>query len=213
MRSKTLAVGFAVASILLVVFVVRRQSSDPAMNLRPSVAVGEMLAEETTRLLGGKGNIVVIGRVSAKDGQTAGGEQMASFGTAMRRRASPRIAATEWLPRPPGPMMNAGDLTAERLLQLVEKHPEADAFVVFAGLPPLSASLGEKLTARSLRLLAVCGYGATVRRWLETRALAVAVVPRFGELPPGTPAPKTAKDWFRQEFELLTPESVGHLPY
>jgi hypothetical protein len=213
MKSKTLVVGFAVASILVLVFVVRRHSSGPAMNLRPSVAVGEVLAEETTRLLGGKGNIIVIGRASAKDGQTAAGEQIASFGAAMRRRGSPRIASTEWLPRPPGPMMNAGELTSDRLLELIEKNPEAEAFVVFAGLPPLSASLGEKINARSLKLLAVCGYGATVRRWLETRALAVAVVPRFGELPPETPAPKTVKDWFRQEFELLTPESIGRLPY
>jgi hypothetical protein len=43
--------------------------------------------------------------------------------------------------------------------------------------------------------------------------LAAAVVPRFGELPAGTPAPKTVKDWFRQEFELLTPESIPQVPY
>ena len=213
MKSKALVVGFALASILLALFVVRQQFSRPAMNLHPSVAVGEVLAEETARLLGGKGNVVVLARASAKDGQTAGGEQVASFGAAMRRRASPRIAATEWLPRPPGPMMNTGDLTTEQLLQLIEKNPEADAFVVFAGLPSLSPPLAEKITARSLRLLAVCGYGATVRHWFEARALAMAVVPRFGEPPPGTPAPKTAKDWLRKEFEILTTESIAQLPY
>ena len=105
--------------------------------------------------------------------------------------------------------MNAGDLTTEQLLQLIEKNPAADALVIFTGLPPLSPDLAEKLTARSLKLLAVCGYGATVRHWLEARALAVAVVPRLGEPPPGTPVPKTTKDWLRQEFEILTPESIA----
>ena len=213
MKNRVLLVTIAVASVALAVFLFRRQSSGPAMNLRPSVAVGEVLAEETSRLLGGKGNIVVIGRVSAKEGQSAGNEQITSLGAAMRRRASPKIGATEWLPQPPRLSMNASDVTTEQLVALLEKHPEANAFVVFAGLPPLSPPLAEKLTARSLKLLAVCGYGTTVRRWLEAQVLAAAVVPRFGELPPGTSAPKTAKDWFSQEFELLTPESLAQLPY
>jgi hypothetical protein len=213
MKNKILAVAFVVASILLALLVVRRQASGPAMNLRPSAAVGEVLAEEAVRLLGGTGNIVVIGRASSKDCQTAGDEQLSSFGAALRRRASPRIAAIEWLSRPPGPMMNTGDLTAEQLLQLIEKNPAANAIVIFTGLPPLSPDLAEKLAARPLKLLAVCGCGATVRHWLETRALAVAVVPRFGEPPPGAPVPKTTKDWLRQEFEMLTPESVAQLPY
>jgi len=213
MKNRVLLVTIAVASVALAVFLFRRQSSGPAMNLRPSVAVGEVLAEETSRLLGGKGNIVVIGRVSAKEGQSAGNEQITSLGAAMRRRASPKIGATEWLPQPPRLSMNASDVTTEQLVALLEKHPEANAFVVFAGLPPLSPPLAEKLTARPLKLLAVCGYGTTVRRWLEAQVLAAAVVPRFGELPPGTSAPKTAKDWFSQEFELLTPESLAQLPY
>ena len=213
MKHKALVFTLVLVSVALAVFVFRRQSSGPAMNLRPSVAVGEVLAEETSRLLGGKGNIVVIGRASAKEGQSAGNEQITSLGAALRRRASPKLAATEWLPQPPRMTMNASDLTAEQLVALLEKHPEANAFVIFAGLPPLSPPLAEKLTARSLNLLAVCGYGTTVRQWLEAHLLAAAVVPRFGELPPGTPAPKTAKDWFSQEFEILTPESRGHLPY
>ena len=213
MKPKALILTLVLVSVALAVFVFRRQSSGPAMNLRPSVAVGEVLAEETSRLLGGKGNIVVIGRASAKEGQSAGNEQITSLGAALRRRASPKIAATEWLPQPPRLSMNTSDLTAEQLVALLEKHPEANAFVVFAGLPPLSPPLAEKLTARSLKLLAVCGYGATLRRWLAAHVLAAAVVPRFGELPAGTPAPKTVKDWFSQEFELLTPESLAQLPY
>ena len=85
--------------------------------------------------------------------------------------------------------------------------------MVFAGLPPCSQTLVDKLTARSLKLVAVCGYGPTVRRWLESKALAIAVVPRMEELPAGTPAPKTTREWFQREFEIVTPETVGRLPY
>jgi len=71
----------------------------------------------------------------------------------------------------------------------------------------------DRLRARSLQLVAVCGYGPTLRRWLESKALAIAVVPRIGELPAGTPAPKTTREWFQREFEIITPESVGRMPY
>jgi ABC-type sugar transport system substrate-binding protein len=213
MKSKALVVAFALASMALVLFIIRRQSSGPAINLRPSVAVGEVLAQQTARLLGDKGKMVVIGRASAKDGQSASSEQISSFRAAVARQGSPTITATEWLPRPAPGTMDLGGVTAEQLLALIAKHPEADAFVVFAGMPPLSPALAERLTARSLKVLAVCGYGATVRRWLEAQALAVAVVPRFGEPPPATSAPKTVQDWFEREFEMLTPQSVGRLPY
>lgn len=213
MKRKTLILVSCFALVTLGTFLVLRQSSEPAMNLRPSTAVGQVLAEETSRLLGGAGNVVVLARDRDKDNQSAGGEQLASFKAAMARRASPKIIATEWLHHPNALAMNAGDLTSEQLLQLLEKNPEANSLVLFAGLPPFSPPLAQKLAARSVKLLAVCGYSPNVRRWLEARSLALAVVPRFGELPSGTPSPKTAKDWFGQEFQLLTPESVGGLPY
>ncbi len=96
-------------------------------------------------------------------------------------------------------------------MELLDKNKDAGAFVVFAGLPPFSQELAAKLTARSLKLLAVCGYNANVRHWLEARALSVAVVPRSEELSAGASAPKTTADWFEREFQMVTPENVGRL--
>jgi hypothetical protein len=213
MRRKTLTLVSVVVLIAAGVLLLHRRFSGSAINLRPSVAVGEVLADETVRLLGGSGKVVVVGRAVVRDGQSAASEQLASFNSAIVRRGSPTVVATEWLPRPAPLTMNAGDVTTDRLLQIVEKNPEADALILFAGLPPFSPALAQKLEGRPVKLLAVCGYSPNVRRWLAARALAVAVVPRFGELPSGAPAPKTAKEWFSQEYELLTPQRVGELPY
>lgn len=109
--------------------------------------------------------------------------------------------------------MNAGRVTANQLVHYLELHPEVKAFVVFAGLPPLSRALMQKLEFRSLKLVTVGGYSPDVRRWLESRVLALAVIPRYGEPPPENPAPKSAKDWLDREFELVTPESAERLPY
>ena len=109
--------------------------------------------------------------------------------------------------------MDMGGVTEEQFLAAAEKYPDAKAIVVFGGLPPCSQSLAEKLNAGSLKAVAVCGYGPTVRRWLESKTLAIAVVPRMEDLPTGTPAPKTPREWFQREFEIITPETVGQRPY
>ena len=109
--------------------------------------------------------------------------------------------------------MDMGGVTEEQFLAAAEKYPDAKAIVVFGGLPPCSQALAEKLNAGSLKAVAVCGYGPTVRRWLESKALAIAVVPRMEDLPAGTPAPKTPQEWFQREFEIITPETVGQRPY
>ena len=83
--------------------------------------------------------------------------------------------------------------------------------VVFAGLPPCSQLLVDKLAGGSLKLVAVCGNSPMVKEWLEAKALALAIVPRMEDLPPGTAAPKTARDWFQREFEIITPETAGRL--
>ena len=109
--------------------------------------------------------------------------------------------------------MDLGGVAEEQLVVFADKHPGANGFVIFAGMPPLSPQGVAKFSGRSLKLMAVCGYGITLKQLLQSRVVSLAVVPRFDDLPPGTPAPKTARDWFQREFELLTPETLGRAPY
>jgi hypothetical protein len=110
--------------------------------------------------------------------------------------------------------MDLGVVSPEQILAALEKNPSANAFVIFSGLPPYSHLLAEKVAARSLILMAVCGYNAEVRRWIESKALAVAVVPRFDDpAATGKRTPKSAQEWFECEFQLVTIETLGSLPY
>lgn len=201
----------AVAVVALAVLLWRQSAGSP-VNMRPSAAAGEMLAEQAVRLLGGKGRIVVVARFAAKEARGVDAEQLAAFSSAIKRQKGVSIISTEWLAQPQG-TMDVGRVTAKQLFDWSQKHPEATGLVVFAGLPDFSAPLASKLAERPIKLLAVCGYGPYIRQWLESKALAAVVVPRFGALPPGTPTPKTTQEWFQQEYELFTPESVGRLPY
>jgi hypothetical protein len=213
MKSKSLIVTLAVVAILGAAVLFWRQTAGPRVNLKPSAAAGEVLAEEVGRLLGGAGEVIILSRQVRHEGPDATRERIVSLTAALQHHATLKLAATEWVPRPPPGTMDMGAVTPEQLLTAVEKHPGAKALVVFAGLPPCSQPLVDKLTASSMKLVAVCGYGPTVRRWLESKALAIAVVPRIGDLPAGTPAPRTTREWFEREFEIITPETVGQLPY
>ena len=156
---------------------------------------------------------MIVSRQIAHEGPDATRERVASLTAALQHHATLKLAAAEVVPRATGGMMDVGAVTDEQLLTAMEKNPEANALVVFAGLPPCTQPLVDRLSSRSLKLVAVCGYGPTARRWLESKALAIAVVPRIGDLPAGTAAPKTTREWFQREFEIITPETVGRLPY
>jgi len=213
MKKNKFTAAAALALIAIAIFLLWRQFSTPRVNLRPSSAVGEVLADELGRMLGTTGRVVLIGRGSSRDGGDASSQQIASLQTALKRRALTQSTVTEWLPRPPAGTMDLGGVSPEQFLELIDKNKDANSFVVFAGLPPLSQDLAAKIAARSLKLLAVCGYNANVRHWLEGRALLVAVVPRPDDLPAGTSPPQSPIDWFRREFQMLTPENVGQLGY
>ena len=213
MKANRLTVTLLGLMIALAGFLFWQQFAKPPISFRPSAAVGEVLAEEVARLVGVAGTVVVIGRSPAKEGVDAKGEQLRAFEAALRRQGSPKLKTTERLPPPQPGTMDLGEVSPEQLAQFIEKNPDANAFIIFAGLPPLTPDLAGQISARSLRLLAVCGYGGNVRGWLEAKALSLAVVPRFDDPPAGTPPPKTAMDWFQREFQLLTPEKLANLGY
>lgn len=213
-----MVLALALAAAALAGFLVWRKAARPQLNSKPSAAVGEVLADEITRLLSDGGKVVLIAQARDKNAPEADGERVASFQAALSRRKSPQLTAVEWLPRPPRSQramlgMTGQSLTEPQLIALVDQHPEANAFVIFGGVPWLSPAGIQKITGRSLKLVVVSGYSPTLRQLLQARVVALAVVPRFADLPPETPSPKTAADWFQREYESLTPETLGRAPY
>ena len=213
MKSNKLLILLMVLTVAVALGVLWRNFATPKVSLRPSAAVGEILAAEVGRVLGGTGKVAVISRPPLPGAADANRQRIESFESAIKQHASLQLAAPVWLPRPPVGTMDLGEASAEQLLAAFDKTPDARAFLILTGMPPFSPAVVEKVNARSLRLIAVCGYSANLKRWLESKAVAVAVIPRFGELPAGTQPPTTPKDWFDQEYQMITPETLSQLPY
>jgi hypothetical protein len=212
MKSKNI-VGTTIFLItVIVVFIVWRQLfSQSVVKFRPSDAAGEVLADEVSRLLGGKGEVVVVAPATVS-ANNANGECLASFVAALQHRGTIKLGATVTIPHPPTPTLNWNVLQPEQLLDVMDKDSGVNALVIFTTLPSYSTALADKLKAHSLTLVAVGGYDGNVRRWLESHALALTVVPRITPSVAGAFAPKTAREWFDSEYQLVTPENVGSLP-
>ncbi|HNQ73451.1 MAG TPA: hypothetical protein PKN95_07595 [Verrucomicrobiota bacterium] len=188
-----------------------RHFSPRTVNLKPSAAVGELLAHEAGQLAGPSGKVVLLSRPVDPKETDANGERVHAFMTTLRRQAGVTLVA-EWAPRQAG-VMDVGAVSTEQFVTALERHPDAKVLLVFAGLPAWSQDLAGKISARSLKVVAVCGYGDNVRRWLESGSLALAAVPRFDAPPENVPAPQPPRDWFDREFLMVRPDTVSQLPF
>jgi hypothetical protein len=211
---KLLAAAFASVACLFALGALWRQFSGPAVSFGPSKAAGEVLAEEVGRLLGGQGAVVVVGEKAPTAQPNAATESMASFAAALRRGGPLKLTAILAIPRS---MLNHGVLTPEQMLEAMDKDPGAHALALFTGLPPYSPELQKKLKARSLTLVAVGSYDPNVRHWLESKTLALALVPRLynpdSHTPSGSGASKTTRESFESEYQIVTPENIDQMPF
>lgn len=213
MKSNKTLIAILILLVLMAVLLLRSRSTKTSVNLRPSAAVGEVLVEEIGRLLPDGGDIVLISREPSKEGPDANRERIESFQAALAARANLKLLPIEWLPRPPVGTMDLGVVSPEQLSAALDKNPRAKIFLILAGPPPYARTFSERLKASSQRLVLVSGYSANVKLWLESKTLAVAILPRFADLPANAPPPKTSRDWFDREYQIATPETLGSLPY
>ena len=115
MKSKPLTITLALLAILGAAFLFWHQFAGPRVNLKPSAAVGVILAEEVGRLLGGAGEVVILSRQVTHEGPDATRERVASLTAALQHHATLKLAPTEWVPRPPPGAMDLGAMAETKV--------------------------------------------------------------------------------------------------
>lgn len=212
MKSKGFLLPLAACLCAVAVFLGWRQFSSRHVSFRPSAGAGQVIFGETARLVGGGGKILLISRPLAQGEGDATAAKVTAFKETLARQPAFHLAV-EWAPPPPRTVIDLGAISTEDFLGALDKHADAKALVIFAGLPGWSQELADKVSSRSLPVVAVCGYGPNTRRWLETKSLALAVIPRLDDPPASSASPKTPKDWFDREYQMVTPATLAQMPY
>jgi hypothetical protein len=186
--------------------------SSTSINLGPYEVLGATTAEETAKLVGQKGHVLVIVRDTGANKNPSVEAELEAFQQTLTKHPGltaiiERVAVTPMLM-----MSTGGAVPPDQLLKALESHPNLGAVVLFFAFPQLAdAQLDavKKFGAKTVVVSSPCpGY----RRALERQAIQLVIAPRPDAPPADAPAPRTIRERFDQEFLILTPAEAAALP-
>jgi hypothetical protein len=166
----------------------------------------EVLAQQTARLLGNRGDIVLLTWGPPSD--TA--PSVRAFCQALQRTGL-RLGAKEVVP---GVRVNEHLVwPAQSYRELLERYADVGAFVSFIGVPQLSAGDVRALPTRRPKLIVAnpCDSAMITRALFQQGLVDGVILPRFS--PPASSAPpKTPQQWFDASYQFVTAETAASLP-
>ncbi len=186
----------------------------PKVNMKPYLAIGQVMAEETSKLLNNQGEIVVIAMDTKQFKMPTVEAQLKTFQETLRKQGSVKVLAIE-----PLSMSNMGiigpemGMPAATFLPIAEKYPNAAAFVSFVGAPALQEEDLARLGERRPKIIAFCSFGMGLKSLFERQIIHVAIVPHLEARGDQSKKPDTLRDWFNQYYKVVTPETASSLPY
>jgi hypothetical protein len=178
----------------------------PEANAPLHQAVGLTLADETARVIGHHGNIVIVTMDSRNSPELK--IQLEAFEKDLKTIGG--ITTKDKVVLDPGenPKFRPGSgLSAKRFLKIARKHPGADAIVSFVGAPELSDQDLSQLKATP-KLIAEAHSPEKLVNLFDKKILVSAIVPRFEFPAPGPRKPETSRQWFEHYFQIITPETA-----
>jgi hypothetical protein len=181
------------------------------VNLDTYQVLGTVTAEETARLVGGKGRILVMARDTGAAKNPSVEAELAAFQQTLRKRAGLSVVTERVRVAPMMMMATGGGLPPDQFLKALETHPDIGAVVLFFGFPQLTEPELDTLKKTGVKTVVVSSLRPGYKRLLEQQAIQVAIVRQANAASPATPA-RTVRERFDQEYTLLTPADAARLP-
>jgi len=204
-RQVLLVCGAIVAIAASSFWIYRTESKGPDVNLKLQRAVGQVMAEETSRLAGHGGKVIVI-TVRAPEAPELKVQEEA-FEKQLKVLGGPAVQEKILLDAADNPKYRAGaGLSAKHFLKIARKHPSADAIVSFVGAPQVSDADLQQFKAPP-KVVAEAHSPEKLASLFKQKVLLAAVVPRFEFPAPGPKKPQTDQQWFERYFQVVVPNS------
>jgi len=184
------------------------------IDLNPYVALGEAAAEETVKLLHNSGRLVIVDadfgdyKILAPINEA----QVGSFKKAIRKTRL-KIAAIEKVSIAPPMMARTGIfMQPGQISNLLARHPDVDAVVLFVGLAGLGDLKEAGPEGRKPRLVLVSNYEPYYKTLLQERTIQLTIVPRADEGAAQDDPNDSRQKWFERHYLVVTPERVSEIP-
>ncbi|NBV23279.1 MAG: hypothetical protein EBS05_15330 [Proteobacteria bacterium] len=181
----------------------------PKANLKPFEMLGEMVATETAKLLGGSGSVVVVMESFDQVVSKSAEPQLKGFKAGLAKAKGVTLKGVEYYKHAEGE--DVSRWPAGLAAKLAAMGQGASATVLFVALPQsLSAEEIAALKSSTSKLVLVGGAVPLVKPMLTQGVFQIAIVNRF----PPKPAPKseTAAEWFNRAYLVATPTAISELP-
>lgn len=212
---KAVVIVAAVVAILgsFVSIYLNRAGRSPRIVLNSYQALGEVAAEETSKLLDQKAKVVIIAYDTKVNSNPVEEAKLKAFGDRLKTGGITISSTEKFKLTPMERMATGGAVPRERFLQILESHPNVDAIVLFVAFPPLTETDLDRLERNGPKLVLISGYMPGYKNLLSARVVQLAIVPRFDSAAERIKQPQTLRQWFDRDYVIITPDNLATLPY
>ena len=229
MSKKTAFLTFILVAILAVgaTSYLKRGSAKRSV-LKPFEALGTVAAQETAKLVGGQGQIILVVPDFGGTANPAFDAQLAAFKREIQKNSGMSIASVETVqfgvPDAGGKQktlkfmepMAAGRPQVGpqpgQLGQLVANYSQVKAIVYFVDLPEFNSADVTAVKQQGTKLVAVSDWRPNYKALFQGNLLQLSVVPRWQPYPETGKKPKNMQDWFDRSYALVTADNVASVP-
>jgi len=171
--------------------------------------IGEVMAEQTVRVAGDKGKIVLM--TIPTSGRPELQTQLEAFRAALKKQGHFELKEYEMDPKGQDKYSVGSGLSGRRYVRTVNKNLDATAFVSFIGAPHMKdADIAE--LKQVPKFIAEARSVDNLPKLFQRELISVAVASRFIFPAPGPIQPRTPEERFNKRYQIVVADSVGTIP-
>ena len=209
LKSTLLAVGSLLTIVGAGLWIYFRDIKAPTHNVALHQRIGEIIAEQTVKVAGAKGRLVIITIPTGSEPELK--TQLDAFYRKLKSLGQYEVKEHE-LDTKDQPKYGLGaGLSGRRFLRTVKNNPKADAIVSFVGAPKLSDDEIAELQ-HPPKFIAETKTPDHLPKLFEKQIIQMAIASRFVFPAPGPARPKTPQDWFDKRYQIIAADSVKTVP-
>ena len=194
------AIGAAVGSVYYAI-----SGRSEKINLDTYSVLGTVAAEESAKLAGNKGQVLIMVPDSGANKNPSVEAEIKAFQETLKKQKL-TMAIEKVNVTPMMMMATGGGVPPDQFFKALEKHKGTAAAALLFGFPELAASDVETLKKYNVKTIVVSSFRSGYKRFLDNGALHLVISPRQDTIPTGAQPPRTVRERFDQEFVLISPE-------
>ncbi len=182
------------------------------LDLTTYSALGAVTAEETAKLLGNKGRVLLMVPDIGPERNPSVEAVVRTFQKVLKGQGAMTLVV-ERVPITPMLMLaTSGGVPPDRLFQALETHADVGALVLLSRVPPLTDGEVERLKNKPLKMVVVSSLYPDYQRLLDRQIIDLVILPRISPPEPTVASPRTLRERFDQDYTIVRAKAAARSP-